>query len=314
MPGRRGGDRAEVDVGGQRHRAGVDAQDRLAAGAVGRRHRRRGGRSGPGRSSAGSRISGRLVAPSTITLVARVEAVHLGQDLVQRLLALVVAAGDVGPAGGARAPDRVELVDEDDRGRRLLGLRGTGHARARRRRRRSSRRTPRPTSGRTGLPPRRRPPGPAASCPVPGWPLSSTPRGIRAPSLRYLSGVLRKSTISVSSSLASSIPATSSNVICWSEASTRRARERPNDISPPAPPAAGRPAGDEHEQQRPAAASGPKPKIRLSRHRRPGARRPGRRSSRRCLCSRLESCELLANDGTWVEKFGRLGTSCVAGG
>ncbi len=32
--------------------------------------------------------------------------------------------------------------------------------------------------------------------PVPGGPLSSTPRGIRPPSRRYLSGFLRKSTIS----------------------------------------------------------------------------------------------------------------------
>ena len=49
------------------------------------------------------------------------EAVHFGQDLVERLLALVVGAGDRdGPL--ARASDRVELVDEDDRRGRLLGL------------------------------------------------------------------------------------------------------------------------------------------------------------------------------------------------
>jgi hypothetical protein len=51
---------------------------------------------------------------------ARVEAVHLGQDLVQRLLALVVAAHRV-PAP-ARSADGVELVDEDDRRGRLAGL------------------------------------------------------------------------------------------------------------------------------------------------------------------------------------------------
>ena len=51
----------------------------------------------------------------------RLEAVHLGQDLVERLLALVVGAGDAGrPLAGAA--DRVELVDEDDRRRGLLGL------------------------------------------------------------------------------------------------------------------------------------------------------------------------------------------------
>mmetsp|Transcript_5985 Transcript_5985/g.14167 ORF Transcript_5985/g.14167 Transcript_5985/m.14167 type:complete len:203 (-) Transcript_5985:385-993(-) len=47
--------------------------------------------------------------------------------------------------------------------------------------------------------------------PVPGGPVSSTPRGILAPTFTNLSGALRKSTISMSSSLASSIPATSSN-------------------------------------------------------------------------------------------------------
>src|SRR5581483_2923848 len=35
----------------------------------------------------------------------------------------VAAAAEPGGAGGPRAPDRVELVDEDDRRRRLLGLR-----------------------------------------------------------------------------------------------------------------------------------------------------------------------------------------------
>ena len=52
--------------------------------------------------------------------------------------------------------------------------------------------------------------------PVPGGPLSRTPLGIIAPRRRYLSGFLRKSTISTSSSSASSMPATSSNVVrCW---------------------------------------------------------------------------------------------------
>ena len=40
------------------------------------------------------------------------EAVHLGEDLVQRLLLLARAADRHRPA---RAADRVELVDEDDR-------------------------------------------------------------------------------------------------------------------------------------------------------------------------------------------------------
>ena len=47
--------------------------------------------------------------------------------------------------------------------------------------------------------------------PVPGCPDSSTPLGIVAPSLRYFSGLRRKSTTSASSSLTSSMPATSAN-------------------------------------------------------------------------------------------------------
>ena len=47
-----------------------------------------------------------------------VEAVHLREHLVERLLALVVAAAET---GAALAADRVDLVDEDDRGRLLAG-------------------------------------------------------------------------------------------------------------------------------------------------------------------------------------------------
>ena len=49
----------------------------------------------------------------------RVEAVHLDEHLVERLLALVVAAAH---AGAAVAADGVDLVDEDDGRRVLLGL------------------------------------------------------------------------------------------------------------------------------------------------------------------------------------------------
>ncbi len=49
----------------------------------------------------------------------RVEAVHLDEQLVERLLALVVAAAH---AGTAVATDGVDLVDEDDRRAVLLGL------------------------------------------------------------------------------------------------------------------------------------------------------------------------------------------------
>jgi hypothetical protein len=51
----------------------------------------------------------------------RIESVHLGEYLVERLLALVVTAHH--PAAAAAGPaDRVELIDEDDRRGSLLGL------------------------------------------------------------------------------------------------------------------------------------------------------------------------------------------------
>ena len=49
----------------------------------------------------------------------RVEAVHLDEELVERLLALVVAAAE---AGAALAADGVDLVDEDEAGGVLLAL------------------------------------------------------------------------------------------------------------------------------------------------------------------------------------------------
>ena len=52
-------------------------------------------------------------------VVLHLEAVHLDEELVQRLLALVVAAAQ---AGAAVAADGVDLVHEDDAGRRLLRL------------------------------------------------------------------------------------------------------------------------------------------------------------------------------------------------
>ena len=64
-------------------------------------------------------MSGRLVAAIRMTPCAVAEAVHLDQQLVERLLALVVAAAQ---AGAALAADRVDLVDEDDARAVLLGL------------------------------------------------------------------------------------------------------------------------------------------------------------------------------------------------
>ena len=73
--------------------------------------------------------------------------------------------------------------------------------------------------------------------PVPGEPTISTPLGILPPSFWNLPGSLRKSTISPTSCLASSTPATSAKVtLTWSSPS-RRARLLPKDIAPRPPEA-----------------------------------------------------------------------------
>src|SRR3954463_3354233 len=81
------------------------------------------------RSRAGSRVAGRVGGGvgevggvgggDEVDFVLHLEAVHLDEQLVERLLALVVPAAQ---AGAAVAPDGVDLVHEDDAGRVLLGL------------------------------------------------------------------------------------------------------------------------------------------------------------------------------------------------
>ena len=51
--------------------------------------------------------------------LARLEAIHLDQELIQRLLAFVVSAAE---ARAAMTADRVDFIDEDDAGRVLLAL------------------------------------------------------------------------------------------------------------------------------------------------------------------------------------------------
>ena len=67
--------------------------------------------------------------------------------------------------------------------------------------------------------------------PVPGGPTSSTPFGMRAPRATNFSGYFRNSTISVSSCLASSTPATSAKVMAGLSPAIMRARDRPNEIA-----------------------------------------------------------------------------------
>ena len=105
------------------------------------------------------------------------EAVHLDEQLVERLLALVVAAAE---AGAAMAADRVDFVDEDDAGRVLLAPARTCRARGD---------APTPTNISTKSEPEMVKNGTFASpamarassvLPVPGGPTSSTPFGMLA--------------------------------------------------------------------------------------------------------------------------------------
>ena len=166
-----------------------------------------------------------------------VEAVHLRQQLVERLFLLVLPAHR---AGAARAAQRVQLVDEDDAGRRLAAPARTDRARGPRRRRRTSRRTRHRWWRRTARPPRPATARASSVLPVPGGPTSRMPRGICAPSRVYSSGRLRKSTISCSSAFASSTPATSAKVTFMSVSATslaRRAADRKQAAAqPPKPP------------------------------------------------------------------------------
>ena len=72
--------------------------------------------------------------------------------------------------------------------------------------------------------------------PVPGSPTRSTPLGILPPISVYFFGVLRKSTTSTSSSLASSTPATSVKRVFIFPSSTTLAREEPTLKMLPIPP------------------------------------------------------------------------------
>ena len=71
--------------------------------------------------------------------------------------------------------------------------------------------------------------------PVPGAPTRSTPLGIRPPSFVNRFGSLRNAMISCSSSLASSIPATSAKVTLFVVSVSSFARLLPNDIALPPP-------------------------------------------------------------------------------
>ncbi len=116
--GRAAGDGLQVHVGRQRHLAHMHFQNLFAADHVGVRHHDltvEAARTQQSRIEHVGTVGGGDQDDAFIGL----EAVHLDQQLVQRLLALVIAAAE---AGAAMAADGVDFVDEDDAGRVLLGL------------------------------------------------------------------------------------------------------------------------------------------------------------------------------------------------
>ena len=128
---------ARIDVRRQRHLAHVDLEDLLAAADVGVGHDDLAVEAARTQQR-GIEHVGTVGGGDQDDAFVGLEAVHLDQQLVERLLALVVAAAQ---AGATMAADGVDFVDEHDAGRVLLGLlEHVAHA-ATRRRPRTSRRS-----------------------------------------------------------------------------------------------------------------------------------------------------------------------------
>ena len=107
----------QIDIGRERHAARVDRQDRLATLPVGAVHRHTAVEAAWAQQRL-VEVIGAVGRRDDDHRLARVEAIHLDEQLVECLLALVVG----GQAGAALAAHRVDLVDEDDARRGLLGL------------------------------------------------------------------------------------------------------------------------------------------------------------------------------------------------
>ena len=107
-----------VDVLGQRHLAHVHLEDLFAATNVGQANDDL--TIEPARAQqSGVKNVGPVRRRDHDDPVVRLEAVHLDQQLVQRLFALVVTAAK---ARAAMPADRVDLIDEDDAGRLFFRL------------------------------------------------------------------------------------------------------------------------------------------------------------------------------------------------
>src|SRR5262249_39632909 len=110
--------RLGIDVGGQRHLAHVHAQDLLAASHIRVRHHDLTIESAGAQQRRVEHV-GSVGGSDQDNALVGLEAVHLDQQLVECLLALVVATAE---AGAAVATYGIDLVDENNAGRILLGL------------------------------------------------------------------------------------------------------------------------------------------------------------------------------------------------
>ncbi len=116
--GRTASNRLQVDVGGEGNLAHVHAQDLLTTDEVGVRDDDLAVETARAQERGVEHVrpvGGRDDDDAFVLL----EAVHLDEQLVERLFALVVAAAQ---PSAAMAPDRIDFVDEDDARRVLLGL------------------------------------------------------------------------------------------------------------------------------------------------------------------------------------------------
>ena len=116
--GRAAGDGLQVDIRRQRHLADVNLEDLFAADDIRIRHHHLAVEAAGAQQRRIEHV-GTVGRRDQDHAFIGFEAVHLDQQLVQGLLALVIAAAET---GAAMAADRVDFVDEDDAGRVLLGL------------------------------------------------------------------------------------------------------------------------------------------------------------------------------------------------
>ncbi len=157
-------DDRRLDVVAERHLAHVDFEDLLAAAHVGQRHDHLAVESARTQQRRIEHI-GPVGGGNDDDAFIALEAVHLDQQLVQGLLALIMAAAQ---AGAAMPAHRIDFIDEDDAGGVLLGLlEHVAHARGADADEHFH--EIRPGNGERTAPwPRRRWPAPARSCRFPG--------------------------------------------------------------------------------------------------------------------------------------------------